>query len=85
MESMRRILTTVDLHRSLNSIDPRWAYALRLRYGIGCEPHTLQAGGDKLGVGRARFQQLVDRAMKALLYSLHMAKYFSSDHECNRM
>jgi len=51
---------------ALAKIRPRQAMAIRLRYGIDCEPHTLEAAGEKMGVDKENLRQMVLRGERSL-------------------
>lgn len=46
------------IHSVIKTLTPRQQQVLNMRYGIGCEPHTLAAVADKLKVTRERVRQL---------------------------
>lgn len=52
----------------LNSLPPRHAKALRLRFGLGdnLRAHTLEEVGNKLGVTRERARQIIGEALRGL-------------------
>lgn len=50
----------------LDSLTPREARVLRMRFGIGCDEHTLEEVGKKLGVTRERIRQMEVRALRKM-------------------
>jgi RNA polymerase sigma factor (sigma-70 family) len=50
----------------LDSLTPREAKALKLRYGIGCEAHTLEDAGKTFGITRERMRQIEAKALRKL-------------------
>jgi RNA polymerase primary sigma factor len=55
------------VHACLGHLPEREAFILRLRYGLeACEPQSLQAIGDVLGVSRERVRQLEQQAFATL-------------------
>jgi len=50
----------------LDSLSPREAKMLRLRFGIGCEEHTLEEVGKVLDVTRERARQIEAKALRNL-------------------
>jgi RNA polymerase primary sigma factor len=58
-----------EIDKALAALPERDQIVLKLRYGIGTEPRTLQQCGEKLGVTRERVRQLQDRAIEHLRYS----------------
>jgi len=47
------------LDHHIDQLPPRCALALRLKYGLRCEPHTLEQVGEVFGVSRERIRQIV--------------------------
>jgi RNA polymerase primary sigma factor len=58
-----------EIDKALAALPDRDRTVLKLRFGIGCEPRTLEQCGSKLGVTRERVRQLQDRALDHLRYS----------------
>lgn len=50
----------------LDSLTPREAKILKLRYGIGCEEHTLEEIGKMNHVGKERIRQIEAKALRKL-------------------
>ena len=51
---------------ALADLSERERTVIRLRYGLGCEPHTLEAAGAQLGVTRERARQIERDALAIL-------------------
>jgi lambda repressor-like predicted transcriptional regulator len=51
---------------------PRDERVLRLRFGIGVEPHTLGETADKMSLSRERVRQMESRAIRRLQYKPHI-------------
>jgi hypothetical protein len=62
--------TWAMVERHIDDLQPRLALALRLRYGIRCEPHTLDQVGELFGVCRERVRQIVGKAERNLRYKV---------------
>lgn len=58
-----------EIEKALAELPDRDRRVLMLRFGIGCEPYTLEECGKWLGVTRERVRQLEGRALKYLRYS----------------
>lgn len=55
------------VHAALDTLKPREARIVRLRYGIGgVRPHTLEEVGNKFGLTRERIRQIEAQALKRL-------------------
>jgi RNA polymerase primary sigma factor len=50
----------------LDSLTPREARVLRMRFGIGCDEHTLEEVGKKLDVTRERIRQMEATALRKM-------------------
>lgn len=57
------------IEEQLASITPREEKVLRLRYGIGCEEHTLEETGKILEVTRERIRQIEIHALRKLKHT----------------
>ena len=55
---------------ALAELGERQRRILELRFGIDCEPHSLEAIGSELGISRERIRQLEERALASLKVSL---------------
>jgi len=56
-----------EIHEVVNSLRPREAKVLRLRFGMGDdEPHTLAEIGKELKISRERVRQIVEEALNKL-------------------
>lgn len=51
---------------ALNTLRPRRATALRMRFGIGCKEHTLTEIGQEFGVSSSRACQVVEHGLRDL-------------------
>ena len=61
-----------DLKKMLQTLPPREAHVLRLRFGLrGDRPHTLEEVGRKLGVTRERARQIERKALRKLRHPRH--------------
>lgn len=50
--------------RLMCNIKPRTRLILELRFGFdGHEPHTLEAVGEKIGIGKERVRQIINRQL----------------------
>ncbi len=66
-ESLFREDELRSLSMLLDTIDPREAEILRLRFGLdGCEPMTLKQISDEMKISRERVRQIVDEALTKL-------------------
>jgi RNA polymerase sigma factor (sigma-70 family) len=54
------------VEEKLDSLSPREAKMLRLRFGIGCEEHTLEEVGKVMDVTRERARQIEAKALRNL-------------------
>jgi hypothetical protein len=52
--------------RAIDHTKPRAARVVRLRYGIGCEPHTLDQVAEQYGVGREHIRQIEAKAFRIM-------------------
>ena len=60
----------LELEKALNTLTPREAEIVRLRYGIGIGyPSTLEEVGKKFGVTRERVRQIESKAIRKLRYT----------------
>ena len=50
----------------LDSLTPREARVLRMRFGIGCDEHTLEEAGKKLRVTKERIRQMEIQALRKM-------------------
>ena len=61
----------VHVMRQLETMDPREATVLRMRFGLdGHEPRTLKEIGESLGLTRERVRQIETEALGKLALSL---------------
>ncbi|MBI2478504.1 MAG: sigma-70 family RNA polymerase sigma factor, partial [Planctomycetia bacterium] len=60
------------LHRAIESLNPRQAFILKMRYGFGGQPHSLQETANELGITRERVRQIQARAEEKLERRLRM-------------
>jgi RNA polymerase primary sigma factor len=61
----------------LDSLTPREARVLRMRFGIGCEEHTLEEIGKKLDVTRERVRQMEIQALRKMKHPSRMVELWS--------
>lgn len=54
------------VEEQLESLSPRQALVLRMRYGISCEEHTLEEIADKFDLTRERVRQIEAKALRLL-------------------
>jgi RNA polymerase sigma factor (sigma-70 family) len=57
------------IEEQLDSITPKEARVLRMRYGIGCAEHTLEETGKVLEVTKERIRQIEVKALRKLKYT----------------
>jgi DNA-binding CsgD family transcriptional regulator len=61
-----------DAHKrvglALRSLSPREERVLRLRFGFGCEPATLEDVGEQLSVSRERVRQIEAKGLRKLCH-----------------
>ena len=55
-----------QVHAILSSLPNREATILRLRFGIGSEPHTYREAGSKIGIDRNEAREIEGRAIRRL-------------------
>jgi RNA polymerase sigma factor (sigma-70 family) len=72
-----------DIATALETLTPRHAKILSLRYGIGQQEHTLQEVADELGITRERVRQIQVKAEERLQSALKGVGYNEEDAECN--
>ena len=60
----QEMVTVVE--EQLESLSPRQALVLRMRYGIGCEEHTFEEIGEKFDLTRERIRQIEAKALRLL-------------------
>ena len=69
-QSPEEVLNTKDvstlIEEALNTITPKEAKVLRMRFGIGCEEHTLEEVGACLDLSKERVRQIEVKAMRKL-------------------
>ena len=69
-QSPEEVLNTKDVstlvEQTLDTLSRREAKVLRMRFGIGCEEHTLEEVGACLDVSRERVRQIESKAMRKL-------------------
>jgi hypothetical protein len=54
------------VEEQLESLSPRAALILRMRFGIGCEEHTFEEIGEKFDLTRERVRQIEAKALRHL-------------------
>lgn len=60
------MLERLELERAIGTLKERQQQVIRMRYGLGCEPHTLDQIGKVIGVTRERVRQIEAAATNAL-------------------
>ena len=58
----------------LDTLTPREARVLRMRFGIGCVEHTLEEAGKKLRVTKERIRQVEIKAMRKMKHPSRMGE-----------
>jgi len=79
-DEANQIIFKAQVRAVLDSLPPREAKILRLRYGIDCDPLILEQIGAKFGLTRERIRQIEGIALKRLRHPHHARKlrrYFS--------
>ncbi|TBR19874.1 sigma-70 family RNA polymerase sigma factor, partial [bacterium] len=66
LATVKEHLRAGELEAALGHLATREADVLRMRYGLGCDPMTLDAAGRKLGLTRERVRQIELKAIKKL-------------------
>ena len=61
----------------LDSLTPREARVLRMRFGIGCDEHTLEEAGKKLRVTKERIRQMEAKALRKMKHPSRMVELWS--------
>lgn len=61
----------------LDSLTPREARVLRMRFGIGCDEHTLEETGKKLHVTKERIRQMEIKALRKMKHPLIMSELWN--------
>jgi RNA polymerase primary sigma factor len=75
VQSVEHHLLRDDLLDTLDTLTPREARILRLRFGLeGEETYTLREVGEKLGVTRERIRQIERQALRKLRHPRHSRK-----------
>jgi RNA polymerase primary sigma factor len=81
-ELTSNVFLKADIEKAIESLDPREAFVLKERYGIGINrAHTLEEVGIKLGVTRERVRQIEAKAIRKLKHpsrSKKLKNYFTS-------
>jgi hypothetical protein len=70
------------LHRLIDTLPARVARVIRLRFGLGCEPHDLDGIGAQLGRSKERVRQIQDKGLR-LLGRPTRAKWLERPHGAN--
>lgn len=73
-DSVYNFQILLTLSKALETIPERQLQVIKLRYGIGCEPLTLDEIGRKLNVTRERIRQIEDKALKSLRNNRYMKR-----------
>jgi RNA polymerase sigma factor (sigma-70 family) len=69
--------TTEVVNEMLETLTPREARVLRMRFGIGCNEHTLEEAGQVLDVTKERIRQIEVKAMRKMKHPSRMVELWS--------
>ncbi len=61
----------------LDSLTPKEAKVLRMRFGIGCNEHTLEEAGEKLRVTKERIRQIEIKALRKMKHPSRMIELWN--------
>ena len=61
----------------LDTLTPREARVLRMRFGIGCDEHTLEEVGKKFRVTKERIRQMEAKAMRKMQHPSRMVELWN--------
>ena len=64
----------------LDSLTPKEARVLRMRFGIGCDEHTLEEVGKKLDVTSERIRQMEAKALRKMKHPSRMELLWEVSH-----
>ena len=64
----------------LGSLTPREERVLRMRFGIGCDEHTLEEAGEKLRVTKERIRQVEIKALRKMKHPSRMELLLEVSH-----
>jgi RNA polymerase sigma factor (sigma-70 family) len=88
-QSPEEVLNTKDVstlvEQTLNTLSRREAKVLRMRFGIGCEEHTLEEVGACLDLSKERIRQIEVKSMRKLRHPSRMdsldqlTEYYKAD------
>jgi RNA polymerase sigma factor (sigma-70 family) len=88
-QSPEEVLNTKDVstlvEQTLNTLSRREAKVLRMRFGIGCEEHTLEEVGACLDLSKERVRQIEAKSMRKLRHPSRMGsldqltEYYKAD------
>jgi RNA polymerase sigma factor (sigma-70 family) len=88
-QSPEEVLNTKDVstivEQTLNTLSRREAKVLRMRFGIGCEEHTLEEVGACLDLSKERVRQIEAKSMRKLRHPSRMdsldqlTEYYKAD------
>ena len=65
------------VNEMLETLTPREARVLRMRFGIGCNEHTLEEAGQVLDVTKERIRQIEAKAMRKMKHPSRFEELWS--------
>jgi len=69
-EQVEMAILNERIEKVLATLKEQEADVIRMRFGLGCEPHTLALVGQKYGVQRERIRQIEAKALRKLRHPL---------------
>jgi RNA polymerase primary sigma factor len=65
------------VNEMLETLTPKEAKVLRMRFGIGCNEHTLEEAGQVLAVTKERIRQIEAKAMRKMQHPSRMVELWN--------